>query len=220
MLLFVETFLLLFVCVIPESNRHLKKLSQEELSRKPLRERLNIFSSLGILFRTQTYNTQASPYALPLLALLHFISIFGMPYALFLLYAMFQFKWTSYESGIYFSTACALRLVVLLGLLPLVVRWFKEKEGAPTQRGGYEEVAGETEDQVVEGRRQRQQLRDFKFGLVLLRIGSGFETVALILQGLASNTASYFGGGYCFFILFTYCSVLSHFALTLTTIFL
>ncbi|RUS18278.1 major facilitator superfamily domain-containing protein [Endogone sp. FLAS-F59071] len=199
LLFFVEILYFLFISfVIPESNHHLKKRSQQQLSKKPLLERLNIFSSLGIIFRTQTYNTQVSSHALPLLALLHFIGVFSLPYTVFILYAMFRFKWTSYESGIYFSVASAMRLVVLLGLLPLVVRLFKEKEEAPSQRGGYEEIAAEDQEVVeeVEGRRQRQQLRDFKFDLWLLRIGGGFEAAALTLQGLAPNTASYYGASF------------------------
>ncbi|RUS28195.1 major facilitator superfamily domain-containing protein, partial [Jimgerdemannia flammicorona] len=203
---FIETIWLLYIVfIVPESNRHLKTAHKP----KTLREKLNIFSALGILLRPQTHNTQVPPYALTVLAFVHFIAIVGLPFGVFVLYAMLKFKWTAYESGIFFSVGSAERLVILLGFLPLLMKFFKEKDNTERKRhvdparGIYEMVRDQDpEDETMynmdviddpELVKQRQQLRDLKFDVWVMRVGYGVEALALFFYAIAPSTLAYFG---------------------------
>ncbi|KAG0165259.1 hypothetical protein DFQ30_008702 [Apophysomyces sp. BC1015] len=129
-------------------------------------KKINIFSTLSILFRSNS--TRISRYALPILAVIQFISAFiALPPVL--LYAMLKFRWTAYEGGLFVSIAALSRLGIMMIVLPLLAKLFLKKSG----------------DSENDSRHM------VSFDTLLLRTGVAINAFCLLTIGLATSSNTF-----------------------------
>lgn len=163
--------------LLPESNQFISQYQQQEdehdrTNKKPsgLCSRLNIFSALKILFKDRPIHL--IKYALPCIALTEFLlTLVKRPPTL--LYAMLKFKWTAYEGSLYYTCTSLLKLMMMVGILPLLSKLFKKK--CPK---AYTPSAADQEKLIS---------NSTIFDIWMVRIGIGMDAVCLALAGLASN---------------------------------
>lgn len=163
--------------LLPESNQFINQYQhqedeQERTNKKSvgLCNRLHIFSALKILFKGRPIHL--TRYALPCIALAEFLlTLVKRPPTL--LYAMLKFKWTAYEGSLYYTCTSLLKLMMMIGILPLLAKLFKKK--CPK---AYTPSAADQEKLVS---------NSTIFDIWMVRIGIGMDAVCLALSGLASN---------------------------------
>ncbi|KAI7870681.1 hypothetical protein BDF14DRAFT_1720588, partial [Spinellus fusiger] len=132
----------------------------EDVKKKPttLLQRINIFSALSILFRTNV--NHASRYSLPILAtIITLQSITANPPAL--LYTMYRFNWTAYEAGLMISFISFFRLTIALAVFPLIKKLFHKR---------------------------KKEYDNHLFNLWSLRTGSLLESLGMLLSGMATTS--------------------------------
>ncbi|OZJ06831.1 hypothetical protein BZG36_00064 [Bifiguratus adelaidae] len=195
-------FLLYVSFVLPESNervrRQQKGLYVEHTEERPVSpgpktfwQKINIFAAFGIFFRVQS--EQASRYTLPVLALVHFlVMLVFMPPTL--LYAMLKFQWTAYEGGLFTSFTSLARLIVLLGILPVLVRRFKKPKHIP-ERDVFVpdnlEHEGNDDAQYAEMIDRKTKRRHIRFDAWTMRAGYFLDALAFVGYGIAPNVPTF-----------------------------
>ncbi|KAI9487414.1 MAG: major facilitator superfamily domain-containing protein [Benjaminiella poitrasii] len=103
---------------MPESNEFASNKMNKSIR---FWERLNVFSALKILFRERP--AHMARFALPCMALAEFLlTLVKRPPTL--LYAMLKFKWTAYEGSLYYTFASFMKLLIMVGVLPLLSKVF------------------------------------------------------------------------------------------------
>ncbi|KAL7329121.1 hypothetical protein PS15p_207275 [Mucor circinelloides] len=167
--------------ILPESNQcMIHPHENDDTSKRAtgLCSRLNIFSALHILFKDRPIHL--TRYALPCIALAEFLlTLVKRPPTL--LYAMLKFKWTAYEGSLYYTCTSLMKLMMMIGILPLLSKLFKRKcpkAHVPTVEDQEKRVSSST-----------------LFDIWMVRIGIGMDAVCLALAGLASNVVLFTTAG-------------------------
>lgn len=202
-------FELYVIFFLPESNdfRHFKPVDQESKEQSFL-QRINVFSALKVLFRSST--THANRYALPLIAGAQFCLYFvALPPIL--LYAMLKFRWSAYEGGLFVSLASFTKLLVLVGLLPLLSKYFhknratsntKEEDVLAKKKSLLQEAeppaspsSSSSNQPAIEIEEEHLSEADIRHTVVfdawMIRIGAAVETIAFVLFGLSANSSQF-----------------------------
>jgi hypothetical protein len=171
---------------VPESNEYVLKRKRGELDAaspettvKSIRfwEKLNIFLALKILFKTPP--PHMTKYALPCVALAEFLlTLVKRPPTL--LYAMLKFKWTAYEGSLYYTFVSLMKLFIMVGVLPLLLKIFNKKcpkaQATPTGQ-------------------EKRFKNTALFDIWMIRIGIGIDAICLALSGLATNVEVFIMAG-------------------------
>ncbi|CAO3624443.1 unnamed protein product [Mucor hiemalis] len=211
MVLFNSILFELYVfLILPESN-DFRQFKPAEHQTKELNflQRINVFSALKVLFRSSTKH--ANRYALPLIAGTQFCLNFVMLPPI-LLYAMLKFHWSAYEGGLFVSLASFTKLLVLVGLLPLLSRLFHKNKARSSSNEEDDVLAKkkllleETEpaspssssssDQpVIEIVEEKLSEADIRHAVVfdswMIRVGTTVEIIGFVGFGLATTSASF-----------------------------
>ncbi|CAO3621741.1 unnamed protein product [Mucor fragilis] len=171
------------VFILPESNHFINQPASQQANDTDKRtmglcSHVNIFSALKILFKDRPLHL--TRYALPCIALADFLlALVKRPPTL--LYAMLKFKWTAYEGSLYYTCTSLMKLLMMIGVLPLLSKLFKKKcpkAQAPTA-ADQEKLANSST----------------LFDIWMVRIGIGMDAVCLALAGLASNVVLFTTAG-------------------------
>jgi hypothetical protein len=161
---------------IPESYQyvHAQHQQHQQSSHEPIRwlEKINIFSALQILFRERPKHM--TRYALPWIALAEFLLTLVKRPPIFL-YAMLKFHWTAYEGSLYFSCASLMRLLMMVGVLPLLHKLFNNNKTPEDNMSKSATTATTTRKTSI------------SFDIWMVRIGIGIDAISLALVGLATS---------------------------------
>lgn len=170
--------------ILPESNQLINQPASQQQGNDTNKQtvglcsHINIFSALKILFKDRPLHL--TRYALPCIALADFLlALVKRPPTM--LYAMLKFKWTAYEGSLYYTCTSLMKLMMMIGVLPLLSKLFKKKcpkAQAPTA-ADQEKLANSST----------------LFDIWMVRIGIGMDAVCLALAGLASNVVLFTTAG-------------------------
>ncbi|GAN05660.1 tetracycline-efflux transporter [Mucor ambiguus] len=163
------------VFILPESNQFINQHESQQGNDTHKRalglcSHVNIFSALKILFKDRPIHL--TRYALPCIALADFLlALVKRPPTL--LYAMLKFKWTAYEGSLYYTCTSLMKLMMMIGVLPLFSKLFKKKcpKAHATTAADQEKIVSSST----------------LFDIWMVRVGIGMDAVCLALAGLASN---------------------------------
>ncbi|CAO3675912.1 unnamed protein product [Umbelopsis vinacea] len=176
-----STWLLVVIFVLPESNPtlhpqaaqpSLASTSQERTHQTVESPKVGMLAAFSILFVSRGPNT--SRFTLPALVIAHWLMMMqamGIQVVI-VLSATYRFHWTPGKVGAFLSTANAARLVGLLVLLPVLVRFNRRL----VKRRGE--------------RRKGQEMnanQHISFDVWLVQFGLALDAIALLLQGLAKS---------------------------------
>jgi hypothetical protein len=176
-----STWLLVVIFVLPESNPtmhpqasqpSLASTSQESTHQTVESPKVGMLAAFSILFVSRGPNT--SRFTLPALVIAHWLMMMqamGIQVVI-VLSATYRFHWTPGKVGAFLSTANAARLVGLLVLLPVLVRFNRRL----VKRRGE--------------RRKGQEMnanQHISFDVWLVQFGLALDAIALLLQGLAKS---------------------------------
>ncbi|KAL9547981.1 hypothetical protein MBANPS3_005897 [Mucor bainieri] len=171
------------VFILPESSQFIDQPASQQGRDSHKRSvglcsHINIFSALKILFKNRP--AHLTRYALPCIALADFLlALVKRPPTM--LYAMLKFKWTAYEGSLYYTCTSLMKLMMMIGILPLLSKLFKRKcpqAQTPTAADQEKMVNSST-----------------LFDIWMVRIGIGMDAVCLALAGLASNVVLFTTAG-------------------------
>lgn len=154
------------------SQPSLASTSQESTHQTVESPKVGMLAAFSILFVSRGPNT--SRFTLPALVIAHWLMMMqamGIQVVI-VLSATYRFHWTPGKVGAFLSTANAARLVGLLVLLPVLVRFNRRL----VKRRGE--------------RRKGQEMnanQHISFDVWLVQFGLALDAIALLLQGLAKS---------------------------------
>ncbi|KAI8377465.1 major facilitator superfamily domain-containing protein [Radiomyces spectabilis] len=198
---FVHFLFGIYTAVIPESNEPLYRPSETKIQAapSPFWKRLNVFSALTILSRTEIRHL--TPCALPILGTIQFLmTAVAMPPTL--LYAMLKFDWTAVEGGVYVSIASFSRLIMMAAVLPAIALLFHKKSMrsrrestksnlSSSSTGSSPSSSSSSSSLLVSPPNEEDVEHNMLLDTWMIRVGVATETLALLLFGLATNGTSF-----------------------------
>lgn len=189
--------------VMPESNDIRNYKAPAGQDKQSFLQRINIFSALHILCRASSEH--ASRYALPLMAAVQFLIYIVVMPPIFL-YAMLQFGWTAYEGGLFISLCAFTKVIVMLGVLPILSKLF-HKNKATLSPSSPTSAIGDTKeptspssssstsiDSSIDKRdtRSKEDIRHaILFDSWMIRTGLTVETLCFLSFGLVTTSIGF-----------------------------